>query len=51
MPKFFLILAALLLLPDLVRAEVLTAAQAQARAARGELTIVDVRQGSRCRIP
>jgi len=43
MPKFCLILAVLLLAPVLARAEVLTAEQAQALAARGALTIVDVR--------
>jgi rhodanese-related sulfurtransferase len=43
MPKSFLIVAALLLVPALARAEVLRAEEAQALAARGELTIVDVR--------
>ena len=43
MPKSFLILAALLLVPVVARAEVLTAEQAKALATRGELTIVDVR--------
>jgi rhodanese-related sulfurtransferase len=43
MPKFFVIVAALLLVPVLARAEVLTAEQAKALAARGALTIVDVR--------
>ncbi|HSA81667.1 MAG TPA: rhodanese-like domain-containing protein [Geminicoccaceae bacterium] len=43
MPRFCLILAALLLAPALARAEVLTAEEANARAARGALTIVDVR--------
>jgi rhodanese-related sulfurtransferase len=43
LPKLFLILAALLLLPVVGRAEVLTAAEAKALAAHGELTIVDVR--------
>jgi rhodanese-related sulfurtransferase len=42
MPKFFLIVATLLLLPVLARAEVLTAEEAKALAIRGELTIVDV---------
>lgn len=43
MPKVSLIVAALLLVPALARAEVLTAAEAKALAARGALTIVDVR--------
>jgi len=43
MPKFSLIVAALLLVPVLARAEMLTAEEAKALAARGALTIVDVR--------
>ena len=41
--RIVLVLAALLLAPGLARAEILSADEAQARAARGELTIVDVR--------
>jgi rhodanese-related sulfurtransferase len=43
MPKFPLIVAALLLVPVLARAEVLTAEEAKVLAGRGALTIVDVR--------
>ena len=43
MPRFLLIMAALLLVPVLARAEVLTAEEAKGLAARGELAIVDVR--------
>jgi rhodanese-related sulfurtransferase len=43
MARFFLIVAALVLVAVGARAEVLTAAEAKALAGRGELTIVDVR--------